>query len=84
MQLSLPCRINVHHRELDGRAFLLVDVPQGDAIHGRAGRAFIRVGASKQRLGVDERLRLAQRRAQSRYLWFDRQIVPQTGFQNPR
>ena len=26
-------------------------------------------------------MRLAQRRAQSRYLWFDRQIVPQTGFE---
>ena len=74
-------RINVHHRELDGRAFVLVDVPRGDAVHERAGRAFIRVGATKRRLGGDERLRLAQRRAQSRYLWFDRQIVPQTGFE---
>ena len=74
-------RIHVHHRELDGRAFVLVDVPPGDAVHERAGRAFIRVGATKRRLGGDERLRLAQRRAQSRYLWFDRQIVPQTGFE---
>ena len=73
-------RINVHHRELDGKAFVLVDVPRGDSVHERAGRAFIRVGATKRRLGGDERLRLAQRRAQSRYLWFDRQVVPQTGF----
>ena len=72
-------RINVHHRELDGRGFLLVDVPRGDAIHERAGRAFIRVGAPKQRLGADERLRLAQRRTHCRYVWFDRQIIPQTG-----
>ena len=73
-------RINVHHRELDGKAIVLVDVSRGDSVHERAGRAFIRVGATKRRLGGDERLRLAQRRAQSRYLWFDRQVVPQTGF----
>ncbi|MCY4572053.1 MAG: putative DNA binding domain-containing protein [Gemmatimonadetes bacterium] len=73
-------RINVHHRELDGRAFVLVDVARSDSVHERAGRAFIRVGATKRRLGGDERPRLAQRRAQSRYLWFDRQVVPQTGF----
>ena len=73
-------RIGVHHRELDGKAFVLVDVPRGDSVHERAGRAFIRVGATKRRLGGDEPLRLAQRRAQSRYLWFDRQIVPETGF----
>ncbi|WP_419160974.1 ATP-binding protein [Candidatus Palauibacter sp.] len=76
-----PLRINVHHRELDGRAFVLVDVSRGDAVHERAGRAYIRVGGAKRRLGGDERLRLAQRRAQSRYLWFDQQLVPQTGFQ---
>ncbi len=77
-------RVNVHHRELDGKAFVLVDVSRGDSVHERAGRAFIRVGASKRRLGGDERLRLAQRRAQSRYLWFDRQVVPQTGFHTLR
>lgn len=74
-------RIDVHHRELDGKALVLVDVSRGDSVHERAGRAFIRVGATKRRLGGDERLRLAQRRAQSRYLWYDRQIVPQTGFE---
>ncbi len=74
-------RINVHHRELDGDAFVLVEVPRSDFVHERAGRAFIRVGATKRRLGGDERLRLAQRRAQSRYVWFDRQIVPGTGFE---
>ena len=73
-------RIGVHHRELDGRAFLLVEVPRGEAVHERSGRAFIRVGATKRRLDGDERLRLAQRRAQSRYIWFDRQVVPGTGF----
>ena len=76
-----PLRIEVHHRELDGRGFVLVIVPRGDAVHERSGRAFVRVGATKRRLGGDERLRLAQSRAQSRYLWFDRQIVPGTGFE---
>ncbi len=75
-----PLRIDVHHRELDGRAFVLVEVSQGDSVHERAGRAFIRVGATKRRLRSEERLRLGQRRVQSRYLWFDRQVVPQTGF----
>lgn len=73
--------IEVHHRELDDRAFVLVEVPRGDAVHERAGRAFIRVGATKRRLAGDESLRLAQNRAQSRYLWFDKQIVPHTGFE---
>lgn len=78
--ITPPLRIHVHHRELDGKAFVLVDVPRGDAVHERDGVAFIRVGATKRRLVGDERLRLAQNRAQSRYLWFDKQVVPQTGF----
>ena len=75
-----PLRIDVHHRALDEKAFVLVEVSRGDAVHERAGHAYIRVGATKRRLSGDERLRLAQKRAQSRYLWFDQQIVPQTGF----
>ncbi len=74
-------RINVHHRELDGDAFVLVEVPRGDTVYERDGRVFIRVGATKRRLDGDERLRLVQNRAQSRYLWFDKQIVPNTGFE---
>ena len=74
-------RIEVHHRELDGKAFVLVDVPRGDSLHERNGRSHLRVGASKRLLTGDERMRLAQRRAQARYLWFDRQPVPNTGFE---
>ena len=74
-------RIDVQHRELDGRAFVLVEVPRGDSLHERGGRSFLRVGASKRRLTGDERMRLAQRRARARYLWFDRQAVPNTGFE---
>ena len=76
-----PLRIDVHHREIDGRAFLLVVVPRGDGLHERDGHAFIRVGSSKQRMRRDESLRLAQNRAQNRYLWFDKQVVPQTGYE---
>ena len=74
-------RIDVNHRELDGKAFVVVEVPRGDSLHERGGRSWIRVGASKRRLTGDERMRLAQRRAQARYLWFDRQAVPDTGFE---
>ena len=74
-------RIDVHHREIDRQAFVLVEVPRGDAVHERNGRAFIRVGATKQRLDGAERLRLTQNRAQSRYLWFDKQVVSNTGFE---
>lgn len=74
-------RIDVYHREFDGDAFVLVEVPRDETVYERDGRAFIRVGATKRRLDGDERLRLVQNRAQSRYIWFDRQIVPNTGFE---
>ena len=73
--------VDVHHRELAGKAFVLVRVPRGDTIHERDGRAYIRVGATRRRLDGDERLGLAQNRTRSRNLWFDRQIVPATGFE---
>ncbi len=59
----------------------MVVVPRGEAIHERRGQAFMRVGATKRRLQSAERLRLAQNRAQNRYLWFDKQVVPETGFE---
>ena len=75
-----PLHVDVRHRELDGKAFVLAQVPRGDAVHQHDGRAFIRVGARKLCLDDDQRLRLAQIRGQNRYLRFDRQIVPGTGF----
>lgn len=76
-----PLRIDVHHRELDGKAFILVEIPRGEAVHERSGRAYIRQGASKRLLQRDERLRLEQKRTQNRYLWYDKQVVPETGFE---
>ena len=79
--LEPPLRIHVEHRELDGRAFVLVSVPRGEALHERGGQAFIRVGATKRRLRRAESLRLEQNRTQNRHLWFDKQVVPATGFE---
>ena len=79
--LEPPLRVDVHHRELDGRSFILVEIPRGEALHERSGKAFIRVGATKQRLRREESLRLEQSRTQSRYLGFDKQTVPETGFE---
>ena len=76
-----PLRIDVHHRELDGKAFILVEIPRGEAVHERSGRAYVRQGASKRLLQRDERLRLEQKRTQNRYLWYDKQPVPETGFE---
>ena len=73
--------ISIHHRELDGKAFVLVEVPRSDSLHEHGGKRWIRVGASKRRLTSDERMCLAQRRTLARYLWFDRQAVPDTGFE---
>ena len=73
-------RVDVHHREVDGRSFLLVEIARGDSLHEHRGRSFVRVGASKRRMTGDERLRLAQRRTEGRYLWYDEQPVAETGF----
>ncbi len=75
--LEPPLRIGVHHRELDGKAFVLVAVPRGEALHERGGQAFIRVGATRRRLRRAE----SPRSAQNRCLRFDRQAVPGTGFE---
>ena len=76
-----PVCIRTHHKELsDGKLVLLVEVPQSDSVHGSPGGDYIRVGASKQLMVGDERLRLVQRRSQARFLWFDKQPVPETGF----
>ena len=74
-------RPTILRRELaEGAPFLLVEVPQGDAQHESPGGSYHRVGSSKRQMTSDERLRLAQRRGQARFLWFDKQPVPNTGF----
>ena len=73
-------RIRTHHRELDGRRFLLVEVPRGDSQHETPGGSYIRVGGTKRKMTSEERLRLAQGRGQARIRSFDEQTVPGTGF----
>ena len=74
-------RIRTYHKQLpDGRRLLLVDIPEGDSQHDSPGGSYVRVGGSKRRMTSDERLRLAQRRGQARFLSFDEQAVPDTGF----
>jgi len=76
-----PIRIHTYHRELSGGKLVLVaEVPKSDFVHESPGGNYIRVGGSKRLMGSDERLRLAQRRSQARFLWFDKQPVPETGF----
>ena len=64
----------------EGVPFLLVEVPQGHTQHDSPGGSYHRVGSSKRRMTSDERLRLAQQRGQARFLWFDKQPMPGTGF----
>ena len=74
-------RIRTHHKQLpDGKRLLLVDVPEGDSQHDSPGGSYVRVGGSKRKMTSDERLRLAQRRGQARFLSFDEKTVPDTGF----
>ena len=74
-------RVNIFRREIsEGKAFLMVEVPEGHAQHDSPGGSFVRVGSTKRRMTSDERLRLTQRRGQTRFLWFDKQTVPGTGF----
>ena len=76
-----PIRVNIFRRDVStGGAILLVEVPEGHAQHDSPGGSFIRVGSTKRRMTSEERLRLAQRRGQASFLWFDKQPVDATGF----
>ncbi len=73
-------RIEMYRRELDERPLLLVSIPQGDTQYDSPGGSFVRVGSAKQPMSPDERMRLAQRRGQARFMSFDEQTVVGTGF----
>ncbi len=75
-----PVRVQTYRKEQNGRAFLLVSIPAGVAQHDSPGGVFHRVGAAKLPMSPDERLRLAQRRGQSRFVGFDHQPLAATGF----
>ena len=74
-------RPTIFRKEIEeDKAFLLIEVPQGYALHNSPGGSFHRVGSSKRKMTTDEQLRLAQKRSQARFLWFDKQPIPETGF----
>ena len=73
-------RIRTHHRQLDGKRLLLVEVPAGESLYESPGGSYVRVGGTKRRMNSDERLRLAQQRGQARFHSFDEQPLPNTGF----
>ena len=76
-----PIRVDIFRRDTsEGKSFLMVEVPEGHAQHDSPGGSFIRVGSTKRRITSEERLRLAQRRGQASFLWFDKQPVDGTGF----
>ena len=76
-----PVRAGILRRTApNGRRFLSVEVPEGHVLHESSGGTFIRVGSAKKKMSGEERLRLAQRRGQSSFLWFDKQPVEGTGF----
>ena len=72
--------IATHRLETGGKALLAVEVESGYVLHDSPGGSYRRVGSSKRAMTSDERLRLSQRRAQARFLWFDKQPVSNTGF----
>ena len=71
---------DTYRHELDGRMVLAVSIAAGYALHNSPGGSYRRMGSSKRRMTSDQALRLAQRRGQSRFLWFDEQPVAGTGF----
>ena len=78
--IAPPVRVKIFRREIsEGKAYLMVEAPVGDSLHDSPGGHYIRVGSGKRRLSGDERMRLAQRRGQSRFRWFDEQTMPGTG-----
>ncbi len=74
-------RIRTTHCQLnDGRRLLIVEIPEGESQHDSPDGSYVRVGGSKRKMTSDERLRLAQKRGQSRFRSFDEQPVAGTGF----
>ena len=78
-----PVRIRSRRKELSGgERILLLEVPRSDSQHDSPGGSYVRVGGSKRPMSPDERARLAQRRGQALYRWFDEQAVGGHGVRN--
>ena len=80
-KIKPPIEVDIRRFLIEpGKPILSIEVEAGYAQHDSPGGAYRRIGSSKQRMSSDERLRLAQSRSQARFLWFDKQPVPGTGF----
>ncbi len=73
--------LTIDRIKVSGKAILHVQVPVGYAKHDSPDGCFRRDGPSAIRMNSDEGMRLAQKRGQSRFVWFDKQLVPNTGLQ---
>ena len=60
----------------------VVAVRKGHSQHDSPGGSYHRVGSAKIKMTGGQRLRLAQERAMSRFMWLDKAAVPDTGFQS--
>ena len=65
----VPCiNITTFRYEIDGKAVILAEIPEGYAAHSSCGHTYQRVGSSKKGLDSDEVLRWAQGRGQARFV----------------
>ena len=79
--INPPVPAHIYCREpIEDTTILLVEVPQGYALHEGSRGRFCRVGSHTRRMGSEEAMRLAQRRGQARFQWFDEQPMPDTSF----
>ena len=72
-------RIRTHHRQLDGKTFILVEIPQGHSENENPGGSYVRVGGSKRSMASVERMRIKPQRGQARFRPYDQHTVPGTG-----
>lgn len=75
----VPIRTYCREPEKD-EAVLLVEVPQGDALHESSRGYFFRIGSRTRQMDSAKAMRLAQRRRQARSIRFNEQLVPNTNF----
>ena len=79
-KIKPPIHSTILRKEIEeSKPFLFVKVPQGYTLHYSPGGSYHRVGSSKRKMTSDAQLRLTQKRAQSRFIWFDKQTVVGTG-----
>ena len=77
-----PLAVDAHRRKLGEKSVMVVAVPRGHAQHDSPGGSYYRIGSSKIKMSGDQRLRLAQERAMSRFAGFDKSAVPDTGLRS--